>query len=115
MEYDRIIGSVYIDRDKLRGYEYFGLKLKDNSMVNRRLLAGDVVIIKVDAPVKNNDIVVALVKGYESAIVRTYRKVKESVILKAENDSDLYSDIRAEETDENFEVIGKVVKCEFEL
>ena len=115
VEYDRIIGSIYIDRDELRGYDYFGLKLKDNSMVNRRLLAGDVVVVRVDAHVKNNDIVVAIAKGYESAVVRTYQKINDSVILKAENDSDLYSDITVKEDDESLKVIGKVVKCEFEL
>ncbi len=115
VEYDRIIGSVYIDRDKLRGYEYFGLKLKDNSMVNRRLLSGDVVIVKVDSPVKNNDIVVAFYEGCEDAVVRTYCKIKDEVILKAENDSDLYTDVRVKEYSKSLKVIGKVVKCEFEL
>ncbi len=115
VEADRIVGSVFIDRDELRGYDYFGLKIRDNSMANKRLLAGDVVIVRVDSKVKNNDIVVAVAKGYETAVVRTYHKFNDGVILKAENDSDLYSDIRGKEGENSLKVIGKVVKCEFHL
>ena len=115
VEYDRIIGSVFIDRDKLRGYDYFGLKVNDNSMANRRILTGDVVIVRKDCPVKNNDIVVVTVENSEVAVVRTYHKIKDKIILKAANDSGLYSDITVDSEKDSFNLIGKVVKCEFDL
>ncbi len=115
VEYDKIIGSVFIDRDKLRGYEYFGLLTKDNSMANRRILAGDIVIVRCDCPLKNNDIVAVLKKAGGETILRSYFKKGKKIILKAESDSYLYKDIILEDGDNRFKVIGKVVKCEFEL
>lgn len=115
VEYEKIIGSVFIDRDKLRGYEYFGLKIKDNSMVNRRILSGDVVIVRRDSPVRNDDIVVVAAKGREEILIRTFIKNKNKIVLKAENDSDLYEDLVFDIGQDMFKLIGKVIKCEFEL
>ena len=115
VELDKVIGCVFIDRDKLRGYEHFGLKVKGNAMVNRRILSGDVVIVRKNAVVKNDDIVAVAVENCPEVIIRTYRKENENILLKAENDSDFYKDIRVKESDSSFKLIGKVIKCEFDL
>ncbi len=112
---DKITGAVFIDRNKLRGYEHIGITPKDNSMANRRILAGDVVIVRCDCPLKNNDIVAVLIKETEETILRTYFKRGNKIVLKAESDSDFYEDITFNEGDGNFKLVGKVIKCEFEL
>ena len=113
VEVDKIIGSVFIDRDELRGYEHFGLKIKDNSMANRRIITGDIVIVRRSEHVKNDDIVVATTKDTEEVVVRTYIKHKDKVILKAENDSGLYKDFVFETDKNKFNLIGKVIECKF--
>lgn len=115
VEVEKIIGSVFIDRDKLRGYDYIGLKIKDNSMANKRVLAGDIVIVRMNCPIKNNDIVVAATEYDSNAVVRMYCKSNNKIILKAANDSGLYSDITLNSEKDSFNLIGKVVKCEFDL
>ena len=115
VEHEKIIGSVFIDRDKLRGYDYFGLKVNDNAMANRRILAGDIVIVRKDCPLKNDDIIVAAVKESDTAMVRTYYKTNDKIVLKAANDSGLYGDITLDCEKDSFNLIGKVIKCEFDL
>lgn len=58
---------------------YFGLKIKGDSMLPR-ICEGDVVIVQKTAVVKNGDIVIALVNGYE-ATCKKYKKTEEGVML----------------------------------
>lgn len=115
VEKSKVVDGIFIDRDKLRGYEWFGIKIKDNALSGAGIFQGYTAIVKMDAPVKNNDIVVAAVNESDEAIVRIYHKVGNIVTLKAKNDSGLYKDITINTQEDSFKLIGKVEKCEFEL
>lgn len=79
----------------------FALKVSGLSMINAGILEGDFVIANRELPVKDGDIVVALVDGRNT--VKRYRKKDHQVWLEAENPD--YSDIHP---DEYLEVQGVV-------
>lgn len=79
----------------------FALKVSGLSMINAGILEGDFVIANRELPVKDGDIVVALVDGKNT--VKRYRKKDHQVWLEAENPD--YSDIHP---DEYLEVQGVV-------
>lgn len=113
LEIDKIVDTIFIDRDELRGYEYIGLRISDNAMEKSRICCGDTVLVRKDAIVKNGDIVVAVYKDSDS-VVRRYYKNSNQVILKSD-DEKYYPDIILDTEMDRFVVIGKVVKCLFNL
>lgn len=113
LEVDRIVDTIFVDRDELRGYEYIGLRISDNAMEKSRICLGDTVLVKKDAIVKNGDIVVSIYKDSDS-VVRRYYKNGNKVILKSD-DEKYYPDIVLDTETDRFVVIGKVVKCLFNL
>lgn len=110
VEIDKIVETAFIDRSELHGFEYMGLKLKDNSMSGVGMCCGGSVIIRKDAVVKNGDIVAAVYKD-EDAVVRKYFKNGDIVRLKAANDSQLYPDIVLDTQKDRLIIIGRVVHC----
>ena len=109
LEVNKIVETVFIERDKYYGYEYMGVKMSDNSMIGAHICPGDSVIVRQDALVKNGDIVLAVYNDMDG-IVRRYYRTDESVVLKAENSDGLYPDIRIVLGKDRFVLIGKVIK-----
>lgn len=110
VEIDKIVETAFLDRADLHGFEYMGLKLGDNSMIEEGMLPGASVIIRQDALVKNGDIVAAICNDAD-AVIRKYYKNGNIVKLKAANSSGLYPDITIDVENEHFLVIGKVIHC----
>ena len=110
LEVEKITDTVFIDRDKLRGYDYIGLKIKDNSMMDALICSGDIVIVQLEAPIDNGDIVVAVCKNYD-AIVREYIREKSKITLRSAGDKKLYPDIVIDEKTERLVIIGKVTSA----
>ena len=115
IEKSKIVDGIFMDRDKLRGYDWFGLKIRDNALSGEGILSGYTAIVRMGSNVKNNDIVVAAVEENEEAIVRIYQKRGDIVTLKVKNDSGFYRDISVDIRKDSLKIIGKVEKCEFEL
>ncbi len=113
LEVDRIVDTIFIDRDELRGYEYIGLRISDNAMEKSRICCADTVLVRKDAIIKNGDIVVAVYKDSDS-VVRRYYKNGNQIVLKSD-DEKYYPDIVLDTEKDRFVVIGKVVKCLFNL
>ena len=110
LEVDKIIDTMFIDRDKLRGYDYIGLKINDNSMEKARICKNDTVLVRLNSPIQNGDTVVVVCKDYD-AIVRKYYSIGNEIILKAEGDSKIYPDIVLDSEKDRVVVLGKVVNC----
>ncbi|MBQ8808690.1 MAG: helix-turn-helix domain-containing protein [Clostridia bacterium] len=110
VEIDKIVETAFLDRADLHGFEYMGLKLSDNSMIEEGMRPGASVIIRQDALVKNGDIVAAIYNDSD-AVIRKYYKNGNTVELKAANNSGLYPDIIIDVEKERFLVIGKVIHC----
>lgn len=109
LEMDKIVETVFIDRDELRGYEYMGIKMPDNSMIEDHICKGASVIIRQDAPIKNGDIVLA-VCGDSDGIVRRYFSDGKEVLLSASGNKELYPDIRIDVEKDRLVILGKLVR-----
>jgi repressor LexA len=80
----------------------FILRIKGNSMINKGIFDGDLVIVKQQNTAKNGDIVVALID--DEATVKTFYKEKDHFRLQPENDD--YEPIIVKD---NLSILGKVV------
>ncbi len=110
VEIDKIVETVFIDRADMHGFEYMGLKMPDNSMALEAIKKGASVIIRKDAIIQNGDIVAAVYNDND-AVVRTYYKDGNTVVLKAAGNSTLYPDIVLDLEKDRFILIGKVIHC----
>lgn len=110
VEIDKIVETAFIDREDLHGFEYMGIKMADNSMVEEAIKEGASVIIRKDAVVQNGDIVAAVYNDND-AVIRTYYKDKNTVVLKSAGNTLLYPDIVIDLEKDRFILLGKVVHC----
>lgn len=110
VEIDKIVETAFIDRADLQGFEYLGIKMPDKAMVEEAIKEGATVIVRQDTVIKNGDIVAA-VRGNNDAIIRTFYKEDNIVVLKAANSNGLYPDIKIDISKEHFHIVGKVVNC----
>ena len=110
VEIDKIVETAFLDREELYGFEYLGIKMPDNSMVMEAIKEGASVIIRKDAVICDGDIIAA-VHNENDAVIRTYHKNGNTVLLKAAGNSELYPDIEVDLEKDRFIIIGKVVHC----
>lgn len=103
-----VVDSMFLDRDEFKGYECVGIKMKDMSMINSHICPGDNVVIRLGDAVRNGDKIACVFKGTDSIIRFVYINGNE-VLLKADNPSGLYPDIRLDKEKDEFRIIGKVV------
>lgn len=98
-----IIGYEDIPADMAKTGEYFGLKIKGDSM-EPKIHDNDIVIVKSMSNAENNDIVIAMIN--DEATCKRLHKYSNSVVLTAIN-----SDYKPIEVtpDENIQILGKVV------
>ncbi|WP_417257601.1 transcriptional repressor LexA [Celeribacter sp.] len=64
--------------------KHYALEVKGDSMIDAGINSGDIVVIQETSAVKDGDIVVAMVEGYETTL-KTYRKMGDRVALEAAN------------------------------
>lgn len=101
---------IYVDRDILRGYDHIAIRVKDNSMLMDGIKCDAVALVRVNAPLKNGDIVLAL---YENkSIIRKYYFQGDKVLLRASNTIENYPDIYLDANKNKSNIIGKVIKWE---
>ena len=82
----------------------FALIVVGESMAGREIHDGDIVLVRRDAPVRQGDVVVALVG--DEATVKTYAKSGQRIVLKAENPD--YEDIVPTPGGAEFRILGRV-------
>ena len=79
--------------ENIEGYEYadisedvdcFFLRVRGNSMINARIMDGDLVLVKMQSTAQNGDIVACLVNGDEAMLKKFYRQ-GDNVILQPAN------------------------------
>ena len=108
VEIGKIVETAFIDRLDMRGFEYMGIKMPDKSMIEEAIKENANVIIRQNDILKNGDIIAAVYKNHD-AVIRTYYREGNTVVLKAANSSGLYPDIVLDVDKDNFRPIGKVV------
>lgn len=101
---EEILGYEYLNNNEYTPGEYFYLKVKGDSMINDRICEGDIVYVRKQDYLENNDLGVFVIDNDEVTIKRIeYRD--DSVVLKASNKkySDRYFD------NDNIKILGKVL------
>lgn len=100
-----IDGTLLIDSSLIkRGENYFGLKVRGDSMIEDGIFEGDTVIVKSQNNAANNEIVIAMVDN--DTTVKRYKKNNMNVELLPANEN--YQPIIVTPKDE-FSILGKVV------
>ena len=102
-----VVGTAFVDKSKMHGKEYFGFIMPDDSMVKARILKNDTLIVRRQNFANNGDVVIAVVDDGD-AIVRTYNRTGNVVILTCEGDGMKYRPIKIDTTETKFSILGKV-------
>lgn len=101
---EEILGYEYLNNNEYTPGEYFYLKVKGDSMINDRICEGDIVYVRKQDYLENNDLGVFVIDNDEVTIKRIeYRD--DGVVLKASNKkySNRYFD------NDNIKILGKVL------
>jgi len=105
--YEDIEGYEEVPRSWLNGGEYFFLRAKGDSMINARIMDGDLLMIRRQDDVENGDIAAVLIDG-EAVLKRVY-KTDDTIILQSENP--MYKPIILNKNDmKDVRIIGKLKK-----
>lgn len=101
---EEILGYEYLSNKEYTPGEYFYLKVKGDSMKDDRICEGDVVYVRKQDYLDNNEIGVFLI-GNEEATIKRFTKNKDSITLKAANKK--YKDRTFKE--DEIKILGKVL------
>ncbi|MBR2577304.1 MAG: helix-turn-helix domain-containing protein [Erysipelotrichaceae bacterium] len=101
---EEILGYEYLNNSEYRPGEYFYLKVKGDSMIDDRIADGDIVYVRKQDYLDNNEIGVFLLDGNEVTIKR-YSADENGITLKAANRK--YKDRRFRE--DELRILGKVL------
>lgn len=101
---EEILGYEYLSNKEYTPGEYFYLKVKGDSMKDDRICEGDVVYVRKQDYLDNNEIGVFLIDNTEATIKR-FIKNKDSITLKAANKK--YKDHTFKE--DEIKILGKVL------
>jgi repressor LexA len=105
--YEDIEGYEDVPRSWLNGGEYFFLRAKGDSMINARIMNGDLLLIRRQNDVENGEIAAVLIDG-EAVLKRVY-KTDDTIILQSENP--MYKPIILNKNDmKDVRIIGKLKK-----
>lgn len=80
---ENIEGYVSIDKDWIGSKEVFALKVKGDSMIGAGIFPLDYAIVRQQNTAQNGEIVVVLIN--DEATLKRFYKIKNKIILKAEN------------------------------
>lgn len=112
---ENIEGYEYVDIEETKGGEFFYLRVTGDSMVNARILDGDLVYVKKQSDVDSGDIAVVLINGYEATLKRVL-KTDDSVILHPENPKYKPKVFSKNEIESGYlKIIGKVIHVKFKI
>ncbi|MBQ7876204.1 MAG: helix-turn-helix domain-containing protein [Clostridia bacterium] len=114
MTKDDILGTMYMDKADMHGKEYYGLKIKDDSMSRVRIFTGDKLIVCRQSYASSGDIVVALLPTGEE-VVRRYTRVGNIVTLTPESDNPKYKAVKIDITEAPLVIIGTAREIRIKL
>ncbi len=106
---ENIIDYVTVPQYEVTNGSYFYLQVEGDSMINSGIKNGYRVLVKKQPDVENGEIAVVRV-NHEDATLKRVKKVDGQIILYPDNPN--YDPIFIKE--EGAEIIGKVVKVEFD-
>jgi repressor LexA len=105
IEEQEMLGHLTLDEMFPARDDLYALQVKGQSMKNRGILNGDVVVVRKQEYAREGDAVVALVDGGD-ATVKTYRRTANAIELVPENPE---FDVMRFERDDQVRIVGVVV------
>ena len=112
---ENILGYEYVDKNEAKNGDYFYLKVKGDSMINARIMDGDLVFIKKQQEVFNGEIAVVLINKSEATLKRVL-KTKDTIILQPENPKYIPMVFNKNDIEnERIQILGKVIHVKFLL
>lgn len=105
---ENILDYIEVPVSEVKNGEYFYLEVKGDSMTGSRIYEGDRVLVRRQSDVENGEIAVVRV-NYEAATLKKVKKIGSQIILYPDNPK--YEPLIIKE--DGAEIIGKVVKVEF--
>ena len=109
---ENIEGYTFTDLNG--GAEYFGLKVKGDSMDAARINDGDVVIVRRQEMVENGQIAVVLING-EDATLKRFSQNGNIVTLMPQSSNPTHQPFVFDLTETKIDILGLVVRVEFSL
>ena len=109
---ENIEGATYTDRNG--GAEYFALKVEGDSMTAAQINDGNIIIVRVQNVVDNNEIAVVRVNK-EAATVKRFRQEGNLVHLIPQSFNPKHQVQTYNLKNTKIDVIGKVVECRVEF
>jgi len=114
-------GIPILAQEDILGHEYvplgspveFCLKVKGDSMINARILDGDLVFIRPQPDVENGEIAAVLINGNEATLKRVY-KMNGTIILRAENPN-IKEIIISKKDNVEVSILGKAIQFKSEV
>jgi len=120
-KYIPIIGTIaagvaILAQENIEGYECipaemnvdFCLRVKGNSMINARILDGDIVYIRKQPDAENGEIAAVMFGDSEEATLKRVYKYKNTVVLRSENPKYPEHEYSKKEAN-NIKIIGKAI------
>lgn len=108
---ENIEGYTYTDLN--HGGEYFALRVKGDSMNAARIADGDIVIVRKQPQVLNGEIAIVMVDGND-ATVKRFSCIENMVTLMPQSYNPAHQPQVYDLTKTRIEVLGLVVKVEFQ-
>lgn len=104
---EEIEGYEDTPRDWLNGGEYFYLRAKGDSMINARIMDGDLLLIRRQEEVENGEIAAVVIDG--DAVLKRVYKNNDTLILQSENPK--YQPILCNKNNtDTIRIVGKLKK-----
>lgn len=104
---EEIEGYEDTPRDWLNGGEYFYLRAKGDSMINARIMDGDLLLIRRQEEVENGEIAAVVIDG--DAVLKRVYKNNNTLILQSENPK--YQPILCNKNNtDTIRIVGKLKK-----
>ena len=100
----------YLWTDLNHGAEYFGLRVKGDSMNAANIKDGDIIIVRKQDIVDDNDIAVVLVDN-ENATVKRYHRTGDIVILTPQSTNPLHHLQQYDLKNHSVRILGRVMEC----
>lgn len=106
---ENIIGYTPIANTLNNKHSLFALKVRGDSM-DREFKENDIVIVEKDAPIKDNDIAIVIVNGYDATVKRVRFRDDEIVLIPNSN-NDMHLP-QVYKLDDDIILVGKVVSAQ---
>lgn len=101
---EHIIDYEMIPSNQVKGGDYFYLKVRGDSMIDAGINNGDLVLVRKQSDINNNEIAVVMVNGHDATVKRVQKEYNEIKLI-PENENYKPIVIR----DDSAKIIGKVV------